>query len=249
MIDFHCHLDLYPDPKKAVADADAAGVYVLSVTTTPKAWLQTARLARGRKRIRTALGIHPQIAHERLDELTLFDTLSHRTRFLGEIGLDGSPGHGKFAREQQRAFEYALAVAERAGGKILTIHSRRAVDEVLSALGRHIGAGPAILHWFSGTERQLREAEAMGCWFSVGPAMLRSAKGRRLASLMPPERVLTETDGPFGTINSVPLVPADSWLAAEQLGQIWHLDKSDTSRRLKENLRRLLMTVPDNAST
>lgn len=76
MIDFHCHLDLYPNPAKIIAEADAAGIYVLSVTTTPKAWRETARLAKGMKRIRTAVGLHPQIAHERLQELALFEELS-----------------------------------------------------------------------------------------------------------------------------------------------------------------------------
>jgi TatD DNase family protein len=35
VIDFHCHLDLYPDPEMAVRRADEARIYVLSVTTPP----------------------------------------------------------------------------------------------------------------------------------------------------------------------------------------------------------------------
>lgn len=244
MIDFHCHLDLYPDPKQAVADADAAQIYVLSVTTTPKAFRKTAMLAQGAKRIRTALGIHPQVAHDRLNELPLFEALSDLTRYVGEIGLDGSPGHGQYFEAQRKAFEFALLVSERRGGKILTIHSRQAVDDVLSILARHPGAGPPILHWFTGTDRQLREAAAMGCWFSVGPAMLRSQKGRRLAALMPSDRVLTETDGPFAQTGSRPLVPADSWQAVEQLARVWNIDKTSTSKLLKRNLSQLLTLVP-----
>lgn len=75
MIDFHCHLDLYPKPQAIIERADLSGVYVLSVTTIPKAWLGTKRLAKGRRRIRTALGFHPELAHERYSELGLFDTL------------------------------------------------------------------------------------------------------------------------------------------------------------------------------
>ena len=75
MIDFHCHLDLYPDPVAVVEQCSKDGTYVLSVTTTPSAWLGTKRLALHAPRIRTALGLHPQIAHERIRELSLFDTL------------------------------------------------------------------------------------------------------------------------------------------------------------------------------
>jgi TatD DNase family protein len=244
VIDFHCHLDLYPNPKEVIAEADQAGIYVLSVTTTPKAWRGTAGLAKGAKRIRTALGLHPQIAHERLGELTLFEALGERTRFFGEVGLDGSPGHGCYAREQKLAFEHALRVAAQSGGKILTIHSRRAVDDVLATIARQPSAGPAILHWFSGTDRQLREAIAMGCWFSVGPAMLRSEKGRRLAMQMPRDRILTETDGPFAQAGGLPLRPVDSWRAVADLARLWAVDGARAGELLKSNLRSLLSLVP-----
>jgi len=54
-IDMHCHLDLYPDPFKISEECKNRGTYVLSVTTTPKAWDGTNRLADGNPHIRTAL--------------------------------------------------------------------------------------------------------------------------------------------------------------------------------------------------
>lgn len=35
LVDFHCHLDLYPDFPTAVQEAENAGVFTLAVTTTP----------------------------------------------------------------------------------------------------------------------------------------------------------------------------------------------------------------------
>jgi 7-cyano-7-deazaguanine synthase in queuosine biosynthesis len=91
VIDFHCHLDLYLD-RSAVRDECARrGVYVMSVTTTPSAWRGTSALAGNAARIRTALGLHPQLAHERRSELGLFDALLPKARYVGEIGLDGAP--------------------------------------------------------------------------------------------------------------------------------------------------------------
>lgn len=40
----------------------------------------------------------------------------------------------------------------------------------------------------------------MGCWFSVGPAMLQGARGTELVARMPRDRVLTESDGPFARL-------------------------------------------------
>src|ERR1700741_2594809 len=88
VIDFHCHLDLYPDPHAVRDECARRGLYVLSVTTTPSAWNGTFALSRDAPRIRTALGLHPQLAYERHSELDLFESLIAETRYVGEIGLD-----------------------------------------------------------------------------------------------------------------------------------------------------------------
>lgn len=232
MIDFHCHLDLYPDPPPIIELCDKAGVYVLSVTTTPKAWSKTNALSIGKKRIRTALGIHPQIAHERLSELVLFDALVKETKYVGEVGLDGSPEHKKHFPAQLQVFEHILKSATIAGGKIFSIHSRRAVDQVLNALACFPDAGIPVLHWFSGTTKQLERAIDMGCWFSVGPAMIRSKNGKALVERMPKERILTETDGPFVTISNRPALPTDSGLVIKELGLIWSFTEKETENIL-----------------
>jgi TatD DNase family protein len=244
VIDFHCHFDLYPEPELEIEAADRAGIYALSVTTTPKAWNHTSRLAKGKRRIRTALGLHPELAHERRSELALFEAHLPRARYVGEIGLDGA-GDPAHAADQLHVFRTTLEMASAAGGRILTIHSRRAVDEVLDELARHRDAGIPVLHWFSGTAAQLKHAIDLGCWFSVGPAMLRGQKGRSLAGAMPKERVLTETDGPFGRKGREILRPADSWLAVESLETIWNLPAAELKKRLLANLKRLGTSLPD----
>ena len=46
MIDFHCHLDLYPNPREVAKECAKRGLYVLSVTTTPSAWEGTSAVLR-----------------------------------------------------------------------------------------------------------------------------------------------------------------------------------------------------------
>jgi TatD DNase family protein len=240
VIDFHCHLDLFPEPAEVAAAAERDGIYVLSVTTTPKAWKRTAALANGKRYIRTALGIHPQLAHERSGEIVLFEQLLSQTRYVGEIGLDGSRGFGQHAEIQMRVFERVLSSAREHGGKIFTVHSRGAADLVVSTLTKHRCASTAVLHWFSGTLRQLDSAIGAGCWFSIGPAMLRSEKGRQLVSRMPRDRILTETDGPFAQDKSKPLEPHDVSLAIDGLAGLWAIDRNEVSQLLQNNLRALL---------
>lgn len=239
MIDLHCHLDLYPDPFAVAERCKASGDYVLSVTTTPKAWRGTLKLAAGAPRVRTALGLHPQLAYQRHGELPLFTELLMETKYVGEVGLDGSANHRAHLDVQTRCFDAVLAACVRTGGRVMTVHSRGAADEVLDALNRHPGAGTAVLHWFSGTRRQLERAKEMGCWFSVGPAMIRGRKGCQLLADMPPERVLTETDGPFSASASGLLMPGEVTKAVEACGTAWGVSPAEAQVRLDSNLRLL----------
>lgn len=244
MIDFHCHLDLFENPQEVAAACERDRIYVLSVTTTPKAWPKTAALAKGKRYIRTAIGLHPELAHERFGEVSLLERLLGETRYVGEIGLDGSPAHRQHADVQLKVFERILESSKDNGGHIYTIHSRGAADAVLASIQKYKCAPTAVLHWFSGSSDQLKAAIALGCWFSVGPAMLRSEKGRALASQMPKDRVLTETDGPFTRSGGRPLTPADANLAAIQLATLWSIGEAEASVRIKRNLQELLARVP-----
>lgn len=239
MIDFHCHLDLYPNPQAVAHECSQRKLYVLSVTTTPSAWEGTSALATHSPRIRTALGLHPQIAHERKHELALFDRFLPQTRYVGEVGLDGGPELRSHWSAQMAVFEHVLGACSSAGGRILSIHSRRAAKPVLDCLERFPRAGVFVLHWFSGTQRELGRANDLGCWFSVGPAMLAGERGRGLAAKMPRDRILTETDGPFARLNDLPLQPWDVGSAIDSLGDLWGVTPDDALISLKSNLVRL----------
>lgn len=213
---------------------------VLSVTTTPSAWAGTKALADGWNGGRTSLGLHPQLAHERKGELGLFYELLTRTPFVGEIGLDGAPEFRQHWRDQLLVFDRVLTACRLAGGRILSIHSRRATSEVLDHIERASGAGTPVMHWFSGTEDELSRAIALDCWFSVGPTMLSSGKGRALVAEMPRDRLLTESDGPFAKIDGRAALPWEVALAEQQLCSLWMETREQVEQRLEANLQRLL---------
>lgn len=239
MIDFHCHLDLYPNPLQVARDCAKWGIYVLSVTTTPSAWTGTVGLAEGASRIRTALGLHPQLAHQRKSELGLFEQLLPQARYVGEIGLDGSPECRAYWEDQITVFGYILSACVDAGGRVLSIHSRRAASAVLDKLEAQPAAGTPVLHWFSGTIREMQRAIKLGCWFSIGPAMLASEKGRALTAKMPPDRIVTETDGPFAQIDGNSAFPWDCARVVPILTSLWDKPPGAVEEQLRINLRRL----------
>jgi TatD DNase family protein len=240
MIDFHCHLDLYPNPLTVRDECVRRGLHVLSVTTTPSAWEGTSALAAHTQRIRTGLGLHPQLAHERQNELALFDSFLPETRYIGEIGLDGGPEFRSHWQSQLVVFEHVLAKCRAAGGRIMSLHSRRASGALLDYLEKFSEAGTPVLHWFSGSFRDLDRAINLGCWFSIGPAMLASEKGRALTARMPRERVLTESDGPFAQLNGEAVMPWHVEKAIGELSQIWSLPSKEVDQNIHRNLQSLL---------
>ena len=243
MIDMHCHLDLYPHPHDVATECHTRGMFVLSVTTTPSAWPGTRALAQNKSSIQTALGLHPQLAAERRSEISLFDEYLSDTKFVAEIGLDGAPEHKPAWKQQLDVFQHILKSCCDTGGKLMSIHSRRAATPVLDHLKRFNGAGTAVFHWFSGSVRELNRAIEMGCWFSVGPTMLRSKSGAVRAARMPRDRVLTETDGPFAQWNGHSILPWEVESAFDLLAKTWDLPRLETEHVIRDNLSRLLSSL------
>lgn len=196
-------------------------------------------LSENAPRIRTALGLHPQLAHQRVTELDLFARLLPQTRYVGEIGLDGSPENRAQWEDQLTVFDRVLRLCADAGGRVLSIHSRRATSAVLDQLEAQPASGTPVLHWFSGTSRELQRAIQLGCWFSVGPAMLASQKGLALTAKMPVDRIITETDGPFARINGIAAFPWDCGRAIPVLASMWAKPEEAVQEQLDDNLGRL----------
>ena len=240
MIDFHCHLDLYEDARNVLRQAARRRCFVLAVTTTPLAWEGTRALVGSTRGVQVAVGLHPELAATRYRETDRICELVSETPYVGEIGLDGSDRHRSSLSIQRQTFESVLSACEANGGRVMSIHSRGATSLVLDHLEAHPRSGIPFMHWFSGTQSELARAIDLGCWFSVGPAMLRGEKGRRLASLMPIDRVLTETDGPIARQRGRVLMPWSVREAEVELGTLWKLSVSTVQRRLSRNLRSLV---------
>lgn len=241
-VDFHCHLDLYPDHAALIAECDRERVATLAVTTTPKAWPRNRELAAAALHVRVALGLHPQLVAERASELPLFERYLADARYVGEVGLDGGPRFYASFAEQERVFARILRACAEQGGKILSIHAVRAVGKVLVHLERGLppDRGRAVLHWFTGTAAEAWRAVKLGCYFSINPEMLRSPRHRQLVAGLPTDRLLSETDGPFVSHGGRPVRPRDVDSTVAQLAAVRGEPTDVMAQMVLTNLQALL---------
>jgi TatD DNase family protein len=241
IIDMHCHIDLYKDPQKLIADCIEKNIYVLSVTTTPKAWKITNEMAKDAKRIKTALGFHPQIIAQRYKEIELFDELLPNIKYVGEIGLDGSREYADSFNIQMSGFRHIIKSINEHDGRIMSIHSRNAAEAVLREI--YNVKGISILHWFSGNKTELDMAIKQECWFSIGLPMLTSKRGRDIILHLPKEKILTETDGPFTSYQNNILQPWDIKSIYPLLSALWNIPADDIAQMILNNFKAMLKSI------
>lgn|SRR5574337_1850689 len=247
-MDFHCHLDLYPDAKHVYVEALRRTEFVWLVTTSPRAYAATSRVLAATPKCFISPGLHPEVADKKHGELEMLLSQMEVCTGVGEIGLDGSARFSRHFELQTHIFKSVVENCARLGGKVLSIHSRAAAEKILDILDANPGFGTAVLHWFSDSPSLLRRAVESGCWFSVGPAMMESANGRKLAALMPCDRVVPESDGPFAKLRGAHVMPWEANAVAVKLAEAWCVSQVDASIALKSNGLRLIELLLANDS-
>jgi TatD DNase family protein len=197
--DSHAHLDACDEPADVLVErARGAGVTrIVTIGTGIDSGRTALELAERHAGVYAALGIHPHEAAapeaDRMDELR--DLLRHpKAVGVGETGLDTVR---RFATlEQQRGlFAAHLGLADELGLPVV-IHNREADDDTASALASF--DGNVILHCFS-SPSLVSVAVERGYFVSfAGNATYPNAMAlREAAKMIPPERLLVETDSPY----------------------------------------------------
>lgn len=239
-MDFHCHLDLYPSARDVYREAARRNEFTWLVTTSPKAFAATSRALEQLPSVLITPGLHPEIAYERAAELDQLLEQIAGVKAVGEVGLDGGGRFKAHYEVQRKIFGEVVARCAELGGRTLSVHSRRAVRDVLTEFERHPNFGTAVMHWFSGSLTELKAAAASGCWFSIGPAMLDSANGRALAAAMPRDRVVPESDGPFAKLAGKPVMPWCALQTAGRLAPLWGVSLDEAAETFARNGKALM---------
>ena len=211
-IDTHCHLDaveFLPDVAGVRSRAAACGVAHCVLPAVSVSGFDAVRLLAHQFSDSYALGIHPLCVPQArdgdlqaLDDEIALRTSDPRLVAVGEIGLDyfvpallQSP-----LRERQEYFYREQLKLARKHGLPVILHVRRSADKLLKHLRELVpeGGWRGIGHAFNGSEQQALEFVKLGFKLGFGGTVtFDSARQiRRLASQLPLETLVMETDSP-----------------------------------------------------
>ncbi|MDD2335361.1 MAG: TatD family hydrolase [Geobacteraceae bacterium] len=247
-VDTHCHLDhpsLATRLDDVLASARAVGVERFIVPgVSPEKWEGIARLAAGTPGVFAAFGLHPMLA-ARYDEPLLEALAEYAAKAvaIGEIGLDYALA-GVSRKEQATAFRGQLRLAVRMGLPVI-IHCRQAFDDLIHILReervREVGG---VMHAYSGSYEMacLFGKEGVLISFSGSVTYSNAVKTPRVASRIPLEQLLLETDSPDmapepyrGKINE----PAFLLETARAVARIREIGIDEVAQKTTANAERL----------
>ena len=186
-------------------------------------------------------GVHPHSADEfRPETLDHIRTaLTHeRMLAIGEIGLDY---HYDFAPRgvQRDCFDAQLALAAELHAPVI-IHDREAHGDTMDLLRRYRGTLSGVMHCFSASYEIAKECIDLGLFIAFGGALtFKNAVNQwAIASKLPQDRLLIETDCPYMT--PVPFRgrrndPTRMILTLQKLAELRETDAETLSGVLLEN--------------
>ncbi len=237
LIDSHCHLDdkqFDGDREEMIQRARGAGVgTMLSIGTGdgPPDLECAIRLAERHPFVYATIGVHPHEA--RKATLETFDRMRElakhpRVLAIGEIGLDY---HYDFSprQTQREVFAAQLDLASESGLPIV-IHTREAWDDTLEAVRAWGHPVRGIMHCFTGSREQAKQALDLGFHLAFGGVLTfpKAEEVREAARLCPADRLLVETDCPY-------------------LAPVPHRGKRNEPAFLVETVKRLAMARGEDA--
>ncbi len=253
-LDTHCHLDqildrlgiaTYAELRSRFFPADYAGC--LTIACDPDAFEPTRALLEN-EGVYASFGVHPHDAERYTPEVEarLKDALAlPKTLACGEMGLDYHYDHSPRDRQREvfvRQIEIAVAAK-----KPLVVHTREAEADTLAVMRASVPREwPVHVHCFT-SSRSLAESLLADfpnlCIGFTGILTFKNAgEVRETARIVPLDRLLVETDGPWlapEPHRGKPAHPGHIPLVLARLAELKGVTAAEMARVTTENAVRL----------
>lgn len=250
LIDTHAHLtfgQMETDIEAVLHRSIAAGVTSWITIGTDRSQNQKAlALAAEHENMYAGLGFHPHEAKDASpDELEFLKELCGHDKVVavGETGLDYHYDHSP-RNTQQEVFQNQLRIAAETALPVI-VHTREAFDETMDILDDFAGKlKNVVIHCYGGTEQQTELVLDRGYHVSFTGTVTfkRNTELRRVAKMIPLDRLMVETDCPYISPeplrNKRPNEPAFLVHTAKKLAEVHEIQPHDFAKAITETSKK-----------
>ena len=248
LIDTHAHLDfpeLLSRLDEVLKNAKENNVLkIISISTNLDKIQKIINISHNHPEIFFSVGVHPNevLKDKNFSNYRMMVDITKNLKCvgIGECGLDYHFGNENKTL-QKLSFATQINVA-RDTGLPLIIHSRDADDDMIEILKNEFkkGAFKAVLHCFSSGEKLARCGIDLGFYISFsGIVTFKSAKLiQDVASFVPEDRILIETDSPYlapmplrGSVNE----PKNCFYTAKFISNLRKTSFEDFTKQIYNN--------------
>ena len=206
IIDTHCHLDFEvfdADREQVLQDACDVGLIAIVVPGThQQGWENLLSVCAAHDALYPAIGLHPMFLEQHQEsDLSLLEKMIDQIKpvAIGEIGLDARDTALDMDK-QLFYFEQQLCIAKDKELPVI-LHILKTHEQALTLLKKYPVCG-GTAHAFNGSLQQAEQYIELGFKLGFGGMLTyeRSSKLRKLASELPLESIVLETDAPDMTV-------------------------------------------------
>ncbi len=239
----------FPEPEKIIQNAAKAGVTCILTGTDRKENRQIDTFTKEHRVYGTA-GIHPHNADRGekadFDLIEKLVTENKKIVAIGECGLDFDRMFS--TRENQiRCLEKHIVLAEKLGMPLF-LHERSASEEFVRRFKKHPEVCKrSVIHCFTGNRKTLEKYLEMGFSIGITGWICDDRRGKELreaVGIIPPDRILLETDAPYLTPRNIPglnrtNVPENIVYIARELAKYMKIPEEALKENARKNTERI----------
>lgn len=185
------------------------------------------------------------VIHPNAEEIFLYVQKMARTGSLAAIGETGLDYHYfSTTKDLQKKYFTDHVFLAKACKLPLVIHCREAFDDLFFLLDQIEGLPKIILHCFTGSDKEAKEALKRGFWISIsGIVTYKNSKDlQEVVKNLPLDKLLIETDSPYlapekyrGKQNEPAFLPE----VALKIAELKNLSIEEIAKRTSENAKKL----------
>ena len=249
LVDTHVHLEeVEGDLDETLAEARAAGVTdLVAMGVDARTSRQVVGWSETRPGVWAAVGHHP--LNQVGPDLAVLRELAARPRVvaIGEVGLDHADEHRGPHEAQEEWFHRCCELALELGLPVC-VHTRESTEAVHAVLRMHRGITGVMHYWVLGWDWAERFLD-LGLFISFSGVVTRSSRDelREVARRVPADRLLVETDAPWGTPRGREGGMRPAWMVdtARTVAEVRGMSLEELSELERANARRLFPRLTD----